>query len=372
MCEMNANKPGLPVKIVLCAAAVVAVLALLILVPTSPALLVDWPVTLTTLYTGGVDVYGDPAGLPVTAYAVCIAAGTALAIGLTALLSWRRCGCPWKGVTLALASGACALVCSHLLFCAVRWSYIINDLGSSAAFIVQPWQGGYTMYGAVFGGLLGAFIFVMARRESLADTLDMIVPGMLLLIVCGRFGEQFTLQGMASYRAAEGLSVLPFAGLDEWGTPTLKVYAYEAIAALAALIASAVLLARKAPKGRAAETGLAIVSVLQIMLDSWRGDELIKFGFVCLNMICAAAAVVVILALRIVRSVKRSGWKAWTIARIPLFLLAVGAVILVEFGLDGKMGITAANTLLYGVQAAAIVAMGAAVLIGDGRQAAQV
>lgn len=370
MCEMNGKKPGLAVKALLCAAAVTAVLALLILVPTSPAMMVDVPVTLTTLYTGGVDMYGEPAGLPVTAYAVCIAVGAALAIVRTAAASRRRCGCLWKGMALALVSGVCALVCSHLLFCAVRWSYILNDLGSTAAFLVQFWQGGYTMYGAIFGGLLGAFIFARASRDSLAETMDLIVPGMLLLIICGRFGEQFTMQGMASNRAAEGLNALPFAGLDEWGFPLLRVYAYEAIAALAALIALLEVRGNGAPAGRAAEMGLAIVSIMQIMLDSWRGDELIKFGFVCLNMICAATVVVFILAARIVRSVKASGWHAWTILRILLFLASVGAVIIVEFGLDGKMGITAANTLLYGIQAAAIVVMGASVLIGDGRKAA--
>jgi len=105
------------------------------------------------------------------------------------------------------------------------------------------------------------------------------------------------------------------------------------------------------------------------MLESWRGDELIKFGFVCLNMICAAVVVVFILATRIIRGVKKNGWNAWTIARIPLFLAAVAVVVIVEFGLDGKMGITTSNTLLFGIQAAAIAAMGAAVLIGDGRTA---
>ena len=75
MCEMNGRKLGQAVKIVLSVVSAIAVkivlsvvsaifvLSLLILVPTSPALIVDWPVRLTTLYTGGVDMYGEPAGL---------------------------------------------------------------------------------------------------------------------------------------------------------------------------------------------------------------------------------------------------------------------------------------------------------------------
>lgn len=366
MCEKMKNRPSLLAAVLVSAAAVVAVLALLILVPTSPALDVDDPLVLMVLGNGEVDAWGDPVGLPVTAYAVFIAVGAALGIAFTAVFSHLRGRCWAEGIALALVSGACALVCSHLLFCAVRWSYVINDLGRTAAFLVEFWQGGYTMYGAILGGLLGAFLFAKARRLPVVETLDILMPGMLVLIAAGRFGEQFTMQGVASYRAAEGLSVLPFTPVGEWGDPELLVYAYECIFALIALAAVIAVLAFRMPTGRAAETGLAIVSIAQIMMESWRGDELIKFGFVCLNMVCAAVVMAVIFVLRIVRIVRREGWKPWTIARIPLLLLAVGAVVIVEFGFDGKFGIRLANTQLYAIQAVAIAALAASVLIGDG------
>ena len=62
-----------------------------------------------------------------------------------------------------------------------------------------------------------------------------------------------------------------------------------------------------------------------------------------------------------------AGWKLWSILRIVLFVLGAGLVIFLEFGLDGKMGITISNTILYGVQAVAIAMMGAAVIVQDGR-----
>ncbi|MBQ7848383.1 MAG: prolipoprotein diacylglyceryl transferase [Clostridia bacterium] len=350
-----------PKLIALCAAAVIGVLALLVLVPTSPALMVDSPVT---LWSASVDDWGEPAGLRITAYSVYIAVGALLALGLTAVMAKLRGRCPAEGVALGLTSGAFALVCSHLLFCAVRWGYIINDLGGTAAFLVTLWEGGYTMYGAILGGLLGAFVFAMIRRQPVMPCFDMIVPGMLILVAAGRFAEQFTLQGMASYRAAEALSMLPFASVGEWGDPMLKVYAYEVIVAFAAFGFCMWPLCTKAPAGRAAENGLIVLSTWQIMMESWRGDELIKFGFVCLNMLMAAAVLVAILVPRIVRTVKAQGWKPWTIARIVLFLAAIGVVIAIEFALD-KSDIN--NTLLYAVMTAAIIGMTASVLIGDGR-----
>ena len=364
MCEHKEKKAGL-VKVLLCAAALLGVLSLLVLVPTSPALLVDAPVTLAQLYTGGVDMWGDPAFLPVTAYSVCIAAGAALAILLTAMVTRSRGRCPWEGVALALASGAAALVCSHLLFCAVRWGYIVNDLGGTAAFPVQLWQGGYTMYGAILGGLLGGFAFAKAKKRPVAETLDAIAPGMLLLVAAGRFGERFTLQGMASYRAAEALHMLPFASVGEWGDPELAVYVYEVIVALAALAVCLWAWGRRAPAGRMLENSLIVLSAWQIMLESWRGDELIKFGFVCLNMLMAAGVLAVLLAMRVVRCVKKQGWGLWSIARIILLLASAGVVIAIEFALD-KSDIN--NTLLYGVMTAAIIGMMVSVLAADGRK----
>lgn len=359
------KKNCLPKVLLLCGAALMGIVALLFLVPTSPALMVDMPMT---LWSAGVDEWGTPMGLRITAYSVYVAVGAALALALAALVRRLQGRCPMEGVALGLVSGAFALVCSHLLFCAVRWGYIMNDLGGSAAFLVTLWEGGYTMYGAILGGILGAFVFARVKKLPVMPALDATVPGMMLLVAAGRFAEQFTLQGMASYRAAEALNMLPFAGTGEWGDPMLRVYAYEVIVAFAAFAVSMWLVARKAPVGRAAENGLIVLSTWQIMMESWRGDELIKFGFVCLNMLMAAAVLVAILVPRIVRTVKTQGWKAWSIARIALFLAAVGIVIAIEFALD-KSDIN--NTLLYAVMTAAIIAMMASALIGDGRGAGQ-
>ncbi len=351
-------------KVLLSLAAVIGVLALLVLVPTSPALLVDSP---ETLWSSSVDEWGYPAGLLVTKYAVCIAVGAAIALGMTVLLGRRQGLDAFEGVALALCSGACALVCSHVLFCVLRWSYIFNDLGGNAAYLVQFWQGGYTMYGAILGAMLGMFLYAKGAKKPLLPLLDCLVPGMLVMIVLGRLGEGFTTQGMGSYVAKEALPMLPFVTVDEWGDPSLPVYIYEALASAIALAAMAYHLWRKAPTGRAAETGLTIVSLSQVIFESWRGDELIKFGFVRLNMILAACVLAVIIGTRLYRIIKQEGVRAWSIVRGVIFLAGAGIVIAIEFALDKS---TINNTLLYGVMAAVLVTMCVAVLKGDGRRTA--
>jgi hypothetical protein len=75
-----------------------------------------------------------------------------------------------------------------------------------------------------------------------------------------------------------------------------------------------------------------------------------------------------LMILRVMRAVKADGKASlWTVLRVVLLFLGAGAVLVVEFGLDGKMGIMTDNTLLYAIQAAAVTMMGAVVLI-DGKK----
>ena len=340
--------------------AIIAALAVLVLVPTSPALLVDSP---KVLFASSVDEWGMASGLVITAYSLMLAVGTILAFGLTHILLRKKTG-EGSGAILALVSGACALCASHWLFCALRWGYVINDLGETPLFLLTFWKGGYTMYGAILGGLLGAFLFARVKKQPIAPVMDSLLPGAALLVALGRFAEHFTLQGRGTYVVNEALSMIPFVSRNEWGEAQVPVYVYEGLVAAAALIVMLAMLHRgRAAHGRAAETGLIIISAAQVMLDSWRGDELIRFGFVRLNMICAAVMLLALMILRVYRAAKAGGVKPWTVIRVVLLFLGAAAVLIVEFGLDGKMGIMTDNTLLYAIQTAAVILMGAVTLI---------
>ena len=91
----------------------------------------------------------------------------------------------------------------------------------------------------------------------------------------------------------------------------------------------------------------------------------------CSDLISKMAAVplLALMILRVYRAVKAEGVKPWTIVRVALLFVGAAAVLIVEFGLDGKMGITLNNVYLYAIQLLSVVLMGAVVLI-DGRKAA--
>ena len=293
-----------------------------------------------------------------TAYALCLLAGAAAAFILTALLGRKN-----PGVNACLSMGMAAMVGTmlggRLVYCLTQLEFILVDLGG-AAFLAQPWQGGYNMYGALLGGLAGVLIYARATKKPADALLDLAAPGAALAICAGRLGEAFTSQGLGAYVDSEALQRFPFAVENLWGDWQLPVFVYEAAAALVTMIVGRCLGGGgRRPAGRVAEVFLALISLCQIMLESLRADEFIRFGFVKFNMLAAAVALGAVIGLSVWRQVKRRGWKPWQILRLILFAATILVVILIEFALD-KSPID--NRLLYAVMALMLTLMGVSVL----------
>ena len=303
-------------------------------------------------------VLGQLGPFTLTAYALCLMAGAAAAIALTVYLGRKT-----PGVNACLSMGMAAVIGAviggRLVYCLTQWEFILVDLGG-AAFMAQPWQGGYNMYGAVLGGLAGVAIYAGATKKPACALMDLAAPGAALTILAGRLGEAFTSQGLGAYVDSEALHLFPFAVENSWGDWQLPVFAYEAAAALIVMVVCLCLLrGGKRPAGRVAEVFLALISLCQILLESLRADEFIRFGFVKFNMLAAAVVLGCVIGLSVWRQVKRGGWKPWQIFRLILFALSIVVVILIEFALD-KSPID--NRLLYAVMALMLTLMGVSVL----------
>ena len=303
-------------------------------------------------------ILGQLGPFTLTTYALCLLAGAAAAVALTAYLGRRN-----PGVNACLSMGMAAIVGAviggRLVYCLTQWEFILVDLGG-AAFMAQPWQGGYNMYGALLGGLAGVLIYARATKKPADALLDLAAPGAALAICAGRLGEAFTSQGLGAYVDSEALQRFPFAVENLWGDWQLPVFVYEAAAALVTMIVCLCLVrGGRRPAGRVAEVFFALISLCQILLESLRADEFIRFGFVKFNMLAAAVALGAVIGLSVWRQVKRRGWKPWQILRLILFAATILVVILIEFALD-KSPID--NRLLYAVMALMLTLMGVSVL----------
>lgn len=337
---------------------------LLILVPTAVLILVPSPcakiVDLVQPLNGSEDLAYEPELFYVTKYGLIAAISALFGLLMTMLLQDRQTTCADR-LSAAAWGSVGALLGARLLYMATRYSYIMVDLGGTD-FLWQFWQGGYTLYGGLLGGMAAIAIYARVRGEKIMPLLDAVTPGGLLTLCGLRVAESVTGQGFSKLMDDIGLMFLPFQTEDE----TLLVWAYEAIAALIALAVVLYMRRKNQPSGRTMEAGLSIVSAVQILLDSWRADELIRFGFVRLNMLAAALTLLAVLTCRIVRCIRRDGKKQEVrcIIRGALLLLGAGACIAVEFALD-KSAVN--NGILYIVMMAAVAVMLAVVLMDDGR-----
>lgn len=327
--------------------------AVLLLVPSSSAKIVDF---FQPLY----EVEDPYTQFCLTRYGLGAAISTLAGLALTLVCARRH---PLSRRTAMCLLGALgALLGARLLYIGARFSYILADLGG-ASFFWQFWQGGYTLYGGILGGMAALAIYARVTKQSLLPLLDDVTPGALLVLVGLRLSESVSGQGTSKLIEDIGLSFLPFQRIGEYDT-VLCVWAYEALVAAIALLVVLVMRRRVQPAGRMLETGLSIISIAQVMLDSWRADELIRFGFVRLNMLMAAGVLVVILATRLARLIRQGASRGLCIARAVTFVAGAGICIAIEFALD-KSPID--NGLLYLVMTAVLALMLIAMLLGDGR-----
>ena len=294
--------------------------------------------------------------LPVTAYALCLTLGALLGVLVTVALGRRRIGTD-ASLSLCLTVLPCALLGARVIYCLTNIQYIQIDLDYSfLGFLLRPWEGGFTLYGAILGGMAGVWAYARATKRQAAELLNLAAPGAAAALALARLGEYFTGQGLGKLVDAEALHFFPLTVQDMWGDWCMPVFFYEALAAAVIAVIAWRLLEGQRP---AAEVFIVLLGLTQVLFESWRMDEFIRFGFVRFNQIVSAVLMAAVLGLRICREVKERGWFAWQTARIALFVVGIGVIIAIEFGLDKS---TIDNRLLYVVMAATLAVMGVSLL----------
>ena len=224
-----------------------------------------------------------------------------------------------------------ALIFGHMwwvFFCPPGYS---AETGN-AQLMLRIWEGGYTLYGALFGGMLGAVIGTKLSGLNLLDTLDALAPGACAALIFARIGEYFTVQGYGEAVYEENLWHLPLAfltyeeeGYQEW---RYAVWAWEAFAALALLILLLVC-AKKARRGKLTALFVTGLGLSQILLEQMRRDDFVRLNpFVRFTQIAALLSLIAVLFLFVYRV--RPGWKKIAASFAELTFASL-AVVFAEF-----------------------------------------
>ena len=287
-------------------------------------------------------------GLPVYLY------GAVLAVTAAAALFWTARNARAHGDTeavswMAVLSVPLGLIFGRAGYLLARWEWA-SQQDLSTYFRVT--DGGLMLYGALAGVVLAAWLAAKLAHASFPALLDdMAAPGAMTIAVMrlaeGPLGLGFGWSvadwfdpemGMSVF-ALEDVSFLqrfPFAVLDYCEDWVWAVFVLEALIAVGIMI---VLLRTKASQpGRRALLFLLLYACTQVLGESMRQDDVLKWGFVRVNQILGGLAAAGVLLYCCVRAARRASVSARRIALSWAGLLAsAGLVIAAEFMLEKKI-----------------------------------
>ncbi len=198
-----------------------------------------------------------------------------------------------------------ALILGHIawvLFC----PYDLEAAEGKGYMILHIWEGGYTLYGALLGGALGALIAAKVSRIRWLEVLDALTPGACAVIFFARLGEYFTGEGIGRETEVAWTHFFPVSVctyqdefFEEW---RYAVWFWEALAALVLLF---ILLKRekKSLPGHQTAVFLTFLGTTQILLEQMRRDNYLRLiVFVRLNQLAALATLIIVLAVLLVKN----------------------------------------------------------------------
>lgn len=291
-------------------------------------------------------------GADVYPYGVIAALSTGLGCLLLCWIWKKQAGKPLYGLRFALVAVPLSLLFSRAGYCAVRAGFIAVDFG--ADFIYRFDWGGYSLAGASIGLLAAAWAFSGVAKVKLADVLDRAFPAALLVLAGLRMAECFTMDGIGGFVDEPALQWFPLAVQDSYEEFVAPVFFWEAVAALVLCAALLIWMFRtRRRQGDTTLTGMLGLGLSQVLLESLRQDNFLRFGFVRVNQLWGIALALIAILVWLVRA-KPSRTAA--IVTAAGCVIGVALLILVEFGLDKS---TLSNLLLYGVMSIVLLILAA-------------
>lgn len=296
-------------------------------------------------------------GLPVTLYAVLLVC--AFAAGLLCLrFEQKRAGLRTETTEIfALLALPLGLLGARLFYCLVRLTlYLEIGLGS----VLRLWDGGYALWGAVGGGMLAALLTAKLTRQSAVKLLDALAVPAALTIAIARFAEFASGEGIGLEVENSFFQRFPFAVYNpDWEVWFFAIFIAEGLVALA--IAAFLQWKKFAHPGDRAKTFLVLYCSAQILLESLRRDEFLRWLFVRVSQLTAVLVLGGLMFWALYR------WcRAEKTARMPVkqlvlnwivFLAGVGICIAMEFAVDKSADMPV--WLCYCIMAVCCVVFGA-------------
>lgn len=269
-------------------------------------------------------------GFPVTPYALCLAA--AVTAGVILLLLRADKAERDTATVLAAVAIPSALICARLFWLLARYDFAF-EVGIEGC--LQLYNGGYALWGAAGGVALAALITAKKYGTSVLKLTDMIAPSGALCIAVCRFAEYFTGEGIGPEVRNEALWFFPVAVCNEWEEWHYAIFMLEGITALIIMI---VTLRGRKRTGDTTRLFLIIYSAAQVLLESLRQDNCLKWLFVRVSQLTAVVVLLMLIVTAVIRRQRAHSSESRVpprlVADIAVFFVLVGLCVALEFAYD--------------------------------------
>lgn len=282
---------------------------------------------------------------------------------LIGLLCWRVLGVGVRARGLRRGTrGLLFALCLALGVVFSRAFYVLTSPFGRLGALVSWMPYEYAMSGAVLGAILGGLLCALLTRQSAGYVLDAMTPAAMTAAALARCAEMFTDFGWGAVVEGEWAR-LPFAVPDMFEQWRLSVFFLSAALILLALVVAKVW--RKRLPGELFSIALCWLAMGQIFCETMRSES-ICWGFVRVQQLACA---VMALGLLVGWQIKNRLPLAHLRTGLLVFAASIGVSVFAQYAMDKLTHIlpTAAS---YGLMAAALIVMGAAVqkTICAGRQ----
>lgn len=279
-------------------------------------------------------------------FGLITAAAAALSLALAAR-QMRNMKSGSASLFAVLAIPLCVL-CARVGYCLARLDWV---LARGRGFFWQLARGGYMMWGAIAGGWLACLAAAKLSKQRASAFSDAAAAPAALLIAALRIAESLVGRGYGRNIAEwfseemeqsvivwEDPSVLyrwPLALKDYYDEWCFGVFLFEA---LTALLIFAVLLRLKntRPGGRAA-LFLLLYAACQIIWESMLQVGVLRWGFVRVQQVFSAVAVLAALLCAFFRLPQKERRLSELILRITGLIVCCGVIMTMEFALEQKI-----------------------------------
>lgn len=257
--------------------------------------------------------------------------GAALALGL-GWLRGRQAGiAPKKLLLVTVLAPLMTTFFSHLCYCLVSLSDVLYT--QTAGYWLAFWQGGQMFYGGLLGAMLALAIAGGAQRIRLMDAY---APSMALMVAFARIAEGCWGQGYGEYWYEESTFFcrLPFMAYD----PYYEAWAWAlfmAEAAVALIILLVLVLRKQRRGGDSVLLFFGLYAAAQVVLESLRRDEFLRWGFVRVEELLSAVVILIVLILYWVQSGR--GKTVQKSLLMAVFIAMVVFCLLLEFATEGRI-----------------------------------